>query len=297
MPVIGDQAGLMLDRIVLATDFSASADKAAGYAQGLAKRFSSSLSLAHVLDLSVGLLSEGAVGGFPLDEIRRVDEESQERLLYDMTSAGVRTCACTMESHNPAEALVGFAKELRADLIIAGTTARHGLSKAFLGSCAEGIIRQSSCPVLTVGPNATAASKGPLSFRTVVFATDFSSNAAVEAAVALSFAQDSIANMYLCHVLDHSGKNFPEDIELELKFESALEKLIPRSAYDWCNPEYVVESGAAAPHILQLASKVRADLIVLGAKHRATWLTHLVEGTVGRVLMKAECPVMTVCAN
>jgi nucleotide-binding universal stress UspA family protein len=297
MPVIRDQVGLSLDRIVLATDFSPVSEKAAGYAQGLAKRFCSSLSLVHVIDLSVATRSECEAVGLAIDEIRHVTAENQERLLSDMTSAGVRTTAHTLESHNPAAALVGFAKELRADLIVTGTNARHGLSKAILGSCAEGIIRHASCPVLTIGPKAKTAPSGGLSFHTVVFATDFSSDAAKQAAVALSFAQNSVAKIYLCHVLGRPGKDISETISMELKFESALERLIPQSTHDWCSPECVVEVGAAAPHILELAEKVQADLLVLGAKHGASWFAHLVEGTVGQVLMSAACPVMTVCAN
>ena len=179
MSVIGDQVGLTLDRIVLATDFSPAAEKATGYAQGLAKRFSSSLTLAHVVDLSVATRSEEAVVGLPVDEVRHESAENQERLLADMTMAGVRATAHTVESHNPAAAIVGFAKELRADLIVTGTNARRGLSKAILGSCAEGIIRHASCPVLTIGPSAKSVSRGGFSFNTVVFATDFSSHAAV----------------------------------------------------------------------------------------------------------------------
>jgi len=281
----------------LATDFSSSAEKAASYAQGLAKRFSSSLSLAHVIDLSVATRSEAAAVGLIIDEMRRASAENQERLLADVTSAGVRTTAHTLESDNPAAAIVGFAKELRADLIVTGTNARHGLSKAILGSCAEGIIRHASCPVLTIGPNAKLAPKGGFSFHTVVFATDFSSNAALEAAVALSFAQDSVAKIYLCHVLDRPGKDICKTVELELKFEEALQQLIPRSTYDWISPERVVETGEVAPGILGLAKKVDADLIVLGAKHSGTWYAHLIEGTVGQVLMKAECPVLAVCAS
>lgn len=296
MPVIGDQVGIALDRIVLATDFSPVSEKAAGYAQGLAKRFSSTLTLAHVVDLSVATRSEEAVVGLPIDEMRHEGAENQERLLNDMTSAGVRTTAHTLESHNPAASIVGFARELRADLIVTGTNARHGLSKAILGSCAEGIIRHASCPVLTIPPRAKQVSKGGFSFHTVLFATDFSSSVALEAAVALSFAQDSVAQIYLYHVLDHAGKDICETVGLELRFEEALGKLIPRSAYDWCSPERVVEGGAVAPGILALAKKVDADLIVLGAKRSGTWYAHLVEGTVGKVLIGAECPVMTVCA-
>jgi len=297
MPVIGDQVGLTLDRIVLATDFTPASEKAASYAVGLSKRFASTLSLVHIVDLSVVTRSEEAFVSLPLDQMRHDSAENQERLLSEVMMAGVRATAQTLESHLPAASIVNFATELRADLIVTGTNGRHGLSKAILGSCAEGIIRHATCPVLTIGPKAKSAPSGGFAFHTVVFATDFSSNAALEAAVALSFAQDSVAKVYLCHVLDRPGKDICETASIELNFESALQRLIPRSAYDWVCPERVVESGEVAPEILKLAKRVDADLIVLGAKQSGTWYAHLVEGTVGKVLMNAECPVMTVCAS
>lgn len=297
MPVIGDQVGLTLDRIVLATDFTTVSEKAATYAVGLSKRFASTLSLVHIVDLSVATRSEEAMVGLPLDQMRHDSAEDQERLLNEVTMAGIRATAQTLEAHIPAASIVKFATELRADLIVAGTNGRHGLSKLILGSCAEGIIRHATCPVLTIGPKAKSAPSGGFSFHTVVFATDFSSNAALEAAIALSFAQDSVAQIYLCHVLDRPGKDICETANIELKFESALQRLIPRSAYDWISPERVVGTGEVAPEILKLAKRVNADLIVLGAKHSGTWYAHLVEGTVGKVLMNAECPVMTVCAS
>lgn len=58
-----------------------------------------------------------------------------------------------------------------------------------------------------------------------------------------------------------------------------------------------MEQGDAASHVLRLANKVGADLIIMGAKRSSSWLAHIVEGVVGRVLADAECPVMTVCAN
>jgi len=297
MPVIGDQVGLTLDRIVLATDFSPMAVKAAGYAKGLAKHFSSSLSIASVVDLSVSTLSEEAVVGLPVDRIRHISAENQESLLCDMSVAGVRASSYTMESHDPAADLVAYAGGLRADLIVTGTNGRHGLSKAILGSCSEGIIRHAHCPVFTIGPKAKPAPKGPLSFHTIVFATDFGSDVAQKAAMAFSFAQESIAKIYLYHVMKQPGPDITETLSMRLKFEMALERLIPESTYDWCAPEVVVEAGEAAPHILNLAKKVQADLIVLGARPSATWFGHLIEGTVGKVLLDAECPVMTVSAG
>jgi nucleotide-binding universal stress UspA family protein len=154
MPVIGDQVGLTLDRIVLATDFTPVSEKAATYAVGLAKRFASTLSLVHIVDLSTATRSEEAIAGLSLDQMRHDGAENQERLLNKVTMAGVRAMAQTLEGHNPAASIVNFATQLRADLIVTGTNGRHGLSKAILGSCAEGIIRHASCPVLTIGPKA-----------------------------------------------------------------------------------------------------------------------------------------------
>jgi nucleotide-binding universal stress UspA family protein len=39
---------------------------------------------------------------------------------------------------------------MRADLIVIGTHGRTGVSKVFLGSVAERIVRLAPCPVLTV---------------------------------------------------------------------------------------------------------------------------------------------------
>ncbi len=82
---------------------------------------------------------------------------------------------------------------------------------------------------------------------------------------------------------------------VEAPFKAALEKLIPESAYEWCSPEAVVRHGEAAAGVLELAERVSADLIVLGARHASFWLTHVEEGMTPSLLAEAKCPVMTVC--
>lgn len=297
MAVIGNQVGLTVDRIILATDFSPASESATRYAKKLAKRFSSSLTLAHVVDLSMAIRSAQVAAGLPIDDMRRSSSENLERLLRDLTLEGIQATAQTLESQNPAAAIVGLSEQLKADLIVAGTHSRHGLKKAVLGSCAEGIFRHASCPVVTVGPNADVPPDGDIVFNTIVFATDFNTSAAEKAAVALAFAQDSMAKIYLCHVLKRAGDDVSETLRLQIKFESVLQKLIPQSAFDWCSPECVVEIGESAPHILALARRVRADLIILGASRSSTWFAHLADGVVGQVLANAECPVMTICSR
>jgi nucleotide-binding universal stress UspA family protein len=296
MLAIGDQIGLTLDRIVLATDFSPISEKAAGYAQGLARHFSSSLSVANVIDLSEFTRCADVLGEVPINNLRALSSEFQEKTIQEMCMVGVRSTGCTLESYDPAAALVELADNLRADLIVTGTNARHGLDKFFLGSCAEGIIRHAPCPVLTVGPEARNAPKKSLSFDTILFATDFSPESARQAALAFSLARETAAKIYLCHIIESQDINPFELLELQMHFEKALSKLIPRNTYDFFSPECVVESGSVAPRILELASLVKADLIVLGASHSPAWWRRIVDGAVQKVLAHAQCPVMTVGA-
>jgi len=50
---------------------------------------------------------------------------------------------------NAAEKVISVQAGLAADLIVMGTHGRGGLRKLFIGSVAERIVREASCPVLT----------------------------------------------------------------------------------------------------------------------------------------------------
>jgi nucleotide-binding universal stress UspA family protein len=56
-----------------------------------------------------------------------------------------------------------------------------------------------------------------------------------------------------------------------------------------------VKHGDVSEAILSLAVRVKADLIVLGARHSSFWLTHVARGLTSELLAQATCPVMTVC--
>ena len=50
----------------------------------------------------------------------------------------------------PAEVIVNVARELAADLVVMGTHGRGGLAGLVLGSVANHVLQQASCPVLLV---------------------------------------------------------------------------------------------------------------------------------------------------
>jgi len=297
MPVIDSRVGLTLDRILVATDFTKPSDLAVDYAKVLAKRFSSKLTVTHVVDLSVAVRSASAAVGFQIDDMRRTGAENMERTLADLRMSGLHASGQTLESHNPAAAITGLSQQLKVDMIVMGTNARHGLSRAILGSCAEGVIRHATCPVLTVGPHSRHPTVSHFSFSTVVFATDLQHDAAEKAATALAISEDSSAKVYLCYTLEKPHHDITSTVDHQIKCEEALRKFAALSVYECCGVESDVEDGDPATHILQLATRVGADLIILGARRSTHWLATLSTGVVGHVLAKAECPVMTVCTS
>lgn len=295
MPVIGERVSVSVKKILLATDFSTASEKAASYAKALARRFSSIVELAHVFDPSAVTTYEEALIGLPIDERRRDRIENLERLCSDFSSCGIETVATLPFGHRPAAKLLRIAKEHDVDLIVAGTHSKSGVERLILGSTAEQIIRNAECTVLTVGPKAKAVEETPLTFRNIIYATDFSPSARKAAIYALSFAEDSGAHLYLCHVIGPqeptaAGQEFSEEA-----FQRALEKLIPECAYDWCHPECVVEHGYAGEGILRLAEQVQADLIVLGTRKESFLHTHIERGLTPELLAHATCPIMTIC--
>ena len=89
----------------------------------------------------------------------------------------------------------------------------------------------------------------------------------------------------------------PKDCE-----ESVLRRLgelVPSEARAWCEPNFRVEQGPVAETILEVATALGADLIVLGVHSAAGHLgstTHLLHPIAHRIVTHAACPVLTVRA-
>jgi nucleotide-binding universal stress UspA family protein len=294
MALMEDRISVSLDKLLVATDFSPASEKVVLYAKALAQRFGSIVEVAHIFDPSVVCSYEDAIIGMLPGDRREVEQRALESVIDDFTASGIRAEIALAEGHRPFAFLLKLAREKDVDLIVAGTASKSGVARLILGSTAEELIRNAEIPVLTIGPKVQLPEAGALVFKKIIYATDFSEESLRAAAYALSFAQDSGAHLYFCYVLGMEVDSIERRKFLEDGFKSALQRMIPPSSYDWCSPECVVEHGAAADAILGLATKVQADLIVLGARKASFWLTHIVHGLTPDLLAQATCPVMTV---
>jgi hypothetical protein len=78
---------------------------------------------------------------------------------------------------------------LRSFRSVMGTYVRGSIDRFVLGSTAEGILRHSYGPALTVGPNVDVLHAGALKIHRILYATDCSAEAAHGARVAVALAE------------------------------------------------------------------------------------------------------------
>ena len=105
--------------------------------------------------------------------------------------------------------LLKAAETDKADLIVVATRSKAQLKRVFVGSTVEELIRQATAAGVDGGAAVAAAADGPVEFKRIVYATDFSPEAEKAAQAALLFAGHGGASITVCHVIDCRGN--PEE--------------------------------------------------------------------------------------
>ena len=145
---------IALKRILVATDFGEAAGVALDYGREFARTFGANLAVLHVCDNAIarGLGVDGFVADY--SELQRDLEAGARKkldaLLDDEDRTMLKANPVLMISATPAMAIVQYAKDSRADLILMGTHGRGGVAHLLMGSVAERVVRLAPCPVLTV---------------------------------------------------------------------------------------------------------------------------------------------------
>lgn len=140
----------MYDTIVVPTDGSEGAAAAAEHAVDIAGRYDATLHALYVVD--VGALSYGSAG-VEVGAIETGMREAGAAAVADVAevteAAGVE-CVTEVVEGVPHAAIVEYAEDRDADLLVMGTHGRTGIDRLLLGSVAEKVVRSSDVPVLTV---------------------------------------------------------------------------------------------------------------------------------------------------
>lgn len=279
-----------LDRILLATDFSPASDRALEYALSLARHYGSHLYVTHVVTLDDYPLMAPDLAVIREQKYRREAKEAMAKLVRAGRFFGV-SHEFLIEEGTLWPAIQNLIHRYGVNLVVAGTQGMGSLKKILLGSNAEQMFRQSSVPILTVGPVAPSEPLYEAEFKHVLFATDFGPGAEKEAAFALSLAKEHRSKLTVLHVL--SGPEQSAGLQRDFILRQ-MGELVPDTHGVHCLVNFSVVLGKPVEEILGAQKETKADLIVMGAKMRKSLAGHVPGTTAFKVVSGAPCPVLTV---
>jgi nucleotide-binding universal stress UspA family protein len=124
-----------LTKIICAVDFSADSDAVIRYAAAM-----------HCCDAELIVLSvvpgEECENGMLRKHLHEFSRYS------DMLSENRARALFTVEHGEPAAAILNYAKEHHADMIILGSHGTTAIARLLVGSTAEAVLRHAACPVV-----------------------------------------------------------------------------------------------------------------------------------------------------
>jgi nucleotide-binding universal stress UspA family protein len=287
MQALQTTTDITFKNILFLTDFSEASETALAYALGFAMHFNAQLYPAHACD-PVILTEANAVN--ILDEVVEDSRQQLETLAKNYKIKGPALFARgSIEA-----AFQGWINKHGIDLVVTGTQGRRGLQRFLMGSTAEYIFRNATCPVLTVGPHVTVRPYNGFVAENILFPTDLGPHAEFAAAYALSFAHESRGRLTLMHVVPQESASQRNRRELITAATARLGQLIPRDANLWCSPQMEVKIGDPALEVQGYAEKERPDLIVLGLPSNKEFSAHFRTGVTYKLVSSAPCPVLTI---
>jgi nucleotide-binding universal stress UspA family protein len=198
---------------------------------------------------------------------------------------------------DPPEKILAVAESENVDLIVLGTHGRSGLSRAFAGSVAEKVMRNSETPVMTV--RESGANQFRNSTPRILVPVDFSvyGYAAVDYSTKLALAiGGELSIVYVDVATNFTAPELPSG-QLETSHEKKtlwkqLTKFIPSN--DRVAFSHELLTGEPASAINDYANSHHFDFIVIGT-HGRSGLRRVIIGSVAEsVVRHSNCPVISV---
>jgi nucleotide-binding universal stress UspA family protein len=293
MPVIGDRPELNLKTVVYATDFSPCSKNAGLYAARIAAYFSAKLLVTHAFTLAQAAM-EVEIGDRRLSQQRDILTHLLSNEAALLGADPVKAIPVLLEG-GPEYVIPGLADMHEPSMIVLGTHGGGRLERGIIGSVAEKILRSTHWPALTVGPQVQPLAPQMFPFERILFATDFTVAATNAAVYALTFAEVFRARIDVLNVIQEAVIEHPDRLaDLQTRFFSALDALVPQCAKEFCDPRTYLAVGGAHDKILEHIRERSIDLLVLGIRKSSHISMEMRTSGAFRIIVDAPCPVLTI---
>lgn len=278
-----------IHEILVATDFLSNSRMALDYAAVFATRFKAHLTVFHSFEYGPYGKTVEVVDRVPCRE-RREAEQRVQVFASGLRHAGVNANWSVTEGE-VSSAVLSSVKSLHADLLVIGTQGIHrGVGHLLLGSNAEAIMLNATCPTLTIGPHVHGGIEPTGGFERLICAIDLSPESARAAAYAMGLARDFGIEVEFYHLPEKA-----EGAELDRRVSAfclSLSRLAPDAPAEWKDVHTQKCNVRALPDVLAEAYDSTA-LMMVGVRPASFFDLHLHTSDAYRLLAEAACPILT----
>ncbi len=300
---------MKVEKVLCPTDFSPCARQALELAVLVARSFGAELHVLHAVVLHAEDPHNPAHHLPNLEEVEALlGRTATSALAQDIAphADGVlRILQVQRRAPFAGEAILGYADEVGADLIVMGTHGRRGLAHVLLGSVANEVVRGAPCPVMTV--RARPEGQHLEAIERILLPLDFSTASEAALAAARDLAVRWTASLDLLHVIEETvmpafyaagvTSLLQLDPEIRTRCQAEMQRRLTHLGDAAVAVTTHVREGKAAREIVAFAEETGTDLIVLATAPRSG-LERLLLGSVAeKVVRLAPCPVLVVRAR
>ncbi|WP_416841072.1 universal stress protein [Haloferax sp. DFSO52] len=278
-----------VERLVLATDGSDNAVRAADHAIFLAAAFGAEL---HTI----------SAAGVPHRGLARVADSLRVRTAVEAEEAVAAVTRKALTTDVPTTTAVIDGPPARvvteagtdADVLVLGRHGRTGLGRFLVGSITESVVDDPPTATLVVPAEADAIP----SYETIVLLVDDSPAGGAAATTAIAVARATGAKLEPLAVVDDRFTDAP-GLRRILKDEARqlLRDVAVEAAREAVESTATIRTGVPAAELLDYADEVGADLVVVGTDASRHLDRHVASSVARRLVRRATVPVLVVPTN
>ena len=296
-------------KILLTTDFSKASLSAIPYALDEAHSAGSSVTLVNVVE---GFAVPFVIGEFAptpklVEELRDIAIKSAEQQLADIVERHGSAALSSKVLHglrSVADIVCDFANSEKFDLIIMASHGHGFFQRMLLGSVAERVLRQASCPVLIAPSESDKPLKRQRVFNKILVTSDFSEYSEATLPYARYEAKRNEATITMVHVVEPlmppdlltANQDVSFNLEIQNQYRETIERRLKQSSAnlgsEGVSAELIERGYSVASSILEYAKSKKVDLIII-ARRGAGGRVGL-GGTVEKLVRNATCAVLVV---
>lgn len=287
----------MAASIMVPLDGSAFSEHALPVALGIARRTGARVHVVHCHEPPLPPLYPQGVGTYD-EQLDRELRESEEKYLADVASKCMSRCGVAVRTQllgcPTVASVIGHALETGIDLLVMTTHGRGGISRAWLGSVADAVVRRTSVPVLLLRPREEEVEfECEPQARHVLIPLDGSelSEGILEPAIAL--AQLSHARVTLLQAIGPARSAADDVAVAHTRASRHLADLAAEIRKTGLEVEVaVVFHALPAVAILDYAASHDVDLIALATHGRGGWSRMALGSVADKVVRGTLTPVL-----